>query len=330
MARQKGSANFSGTIEALAGSALDARAIAQTKADLTASGSFPYPYIGMETYVVAENKKYRLIAEDTTDIDNWQELDKTDSSLDGSSTNPIQNKPVKEALDNKADLVSGKVPSSQLPSYVDDVIEGYYNSTNDRFYQEDTYEHEIIGEHGKIYVSLDTNKSYRWTGSTFILVGGGDTVYTAGEGINIDDNEISVDTMTAEDLQDVKDAFVPNTGAPMRMLNYSTEEQIVGTWIDSKPIYQKTLKLTGDFSGTDLQIADLTSWNIKTVINVSGNSGNSNSGDNRYHPLSSAHPAIEWAKTFYILNNKLYICTGKNMKYYSPIFTIQYTKTTDY
>ena len=51
---------------------------------------------------------------------------------------------------------AGKVPSSQLPSFVDDVIE--------------VADHDhlpITGESGKIYVTLDTNKTYRWTGSGY-------------------------------------------------------------------------------------------------------------------------------------------------------------------
>ena len=53
----------------------------------------------------------------------------------------------------------GKVPSSQLPSYVDDVIEvANYGSL------------PSTGETGKIYITLDTNKIYRWTGSVYVEV----------------------------------------------------------------------------------------------------------------------------------------------------------------
>lgn len=54
---------------------------------------------------------------------------------------------------------SGKVPSTQLPSYVDDVLE-YANVSS--FPQ--------TGETGKIYVALDTNLTYRWTGSTYVEI----------------------------------------------------------------------------------------------------------------------------------------------------------------
>ena len=65
---------------------------------------------------------------------------------------------------------NGKVPSSQLPSFVDDVVEGYYNASDGKFYKESTYTTEITGETGKIYVSLDTNKTYRWSGSAFVEI----------------------------------------------------------------------------------------------------------------------------------------------------------------
>lgn len=54
---------------------------------------------------------------------------------------------------------SGKVPSSQLPSYVDDVEE-YANLAA----------FPVTGESEKIYVALDTNLTYRWGGSTYVEI----------------------------------------------------------------------------------------------------------------------------------------------------------------
>ena len=51
---------------------------------------------------------------------------------------------------------NGMVPSAQLPSYVDDVLE--YASLS---------AFPAAGESGKIYVALDTNKTYRWSGSAY-------------------------------------------------------------------------------------------------------------------------------------------------------------------
>ena len=70
---------------------------------------------------------------------------------------------------------SGRVPSSQLPSYVDDVVE--YPSRSD---------FPATGESGKIYVATDTNLAYRWGGTEYVEISPslalGTTAETAGRG----------------------------------------------------------------------------------------------------------------------------------------------------
>ena len=63
---------------------------------------------------------------------------------------------------------NGKVLSSQLPGFVDDVIEGYYY--NSKFYKEAAHATEITPEAGKIYVDLSTEKTYRWGGSAYVEI----------------------------------------------------------------------------------------------------------------------------------------------------------------
>lgn len=58
-----------------------------------------------------------------------------------------------------ASLVDGKVPAAQLPAYVDDVLE--YSSTA---------AFPATGEAGKIYIALNTNKTYRWGGSVYVEI----------------------------------------------------------------------------------------------------------------------------------------------------------------
>ena len=53
----------------------------------------------------------------------------------------------------------GKVPSAQLPSYVDDVLEF-----------DNLAALPAEGESGKIYVTLDSNQTYRWSGSAYIEI----------------------------------------------------------------------------------------------------------------------------------------------------------------
>lgn len=103
-------------------------------------------------------------------------------------------------LDDKADLVGGKVPSSQLPSYVDDVIEWYYvDSTH--FYEDTGHTILITPETGKIYVSLDTSFSYRWSWSSYIRVSSeADTLQTVTDRDNNTTNDIQVFTNFTEKL----------------------------------------------------------------------------------------------------------------------------------
>lgn len=80
---------------------------------------------------------------------------------------------------------NGKVPAAQLPSYVDDALEGYLH-TDGKFYEEEDHTTEITAESGKIYVDLATNKTYRWSGTTYVEISAslalGETASTAFAG----------------------------------------------------------------------------------------------------------------------------------------------------
>ena len=56
----------------------------------------------------------------------------------------------------------GKIAAAYLPSYVDDVLE---------FADEASF--PAVGETAKIYIALDTNAQYRWSGSAYVNLGGG-------------------------------------------------------------------------------------------------------------------------------------------------------------
>ena len=82
----------------------------------------------------------------------------------------------KGAANGVAELDStGKVPSSQLPSFVDDVLEYDKQSS-----------FPTTGETGKIYIAQDTNKTYRWSGSAYVEISAslalGETSSTAYRG----------------------------------------------------------------------------------------------------------------------------------------------------
>lgn len=87
------------------------------------------------------------------------------------------------ALAAKADLVDGKVPASQLPSYVSDIVNGtLVNAT--------TFNNAagtaVTPEADKLYNDTTTNKSYRWSGTQFVAlnegVALGETAATAYRG----------------------------------------------------------------------------------------------------------------------------------------------------
>jgi len=113
---------------------------------------------------------------------------KENLTLDNSVTKYPTNNLVKTTLNNYllsslkgspnglAELdVAGKLLSSQLPSYVDDVLE-YANLSL----------FPVTGESGKIYIAINTNISYRWSGSVYVEISSslalGETSSTAYRG----------------------------------------------------------------------------------------------------------------------------------------------------
>ncbi len=71
-------------------------------------------------------------------------------------------------LSTKADLVDGRVPAQQLPSYVDDVVECYTDVDKAKLYTDESKTEEITPETGKIYVDIVTNIQYRWGGTKLV------------------------------------------------------------------------------------------------------------------------------------------------------------------
>lgn len=92
---------------------------------------------------------------------------------------------------------NSKIPSTLLPSYVDDVIEGYYSSSKFyKTYSNGTYSSEITGESGKIYVDLSTNKTYRWSGSAFVEISASLAIGTTGSTAAAGNHTHTIDSHT--------------------------------------------------------------------------------------------------------------------------------------
>lgn len=113
------------------------------------------------------------------------------------SDNPVKSGGIYNALATKLDANqkgaangvaslngSGQVPAEQLPSYIDNVVEGYYY--NGAFYEDSAHTQLITGETGKIYVDLATEQTYRWSGSMYVKISStlelGETSTTAYRG----------------------------------------------------------------------------------------------------------------------------------------------------
>ena len=90
-------------------------------------------------------------------VDNTSDLAKPVSTATQTALDSKLNSSLKGANNGIAELdENGKVPSSQLPSYVDDVLEYAALAS-----------FPATGESGKIYVDTTTNKTYRWSGSVY-------------------------------------------------------------------------------------------------------------------------------------------------------------------
>lgn len=112
---------------------------------------------------------------------------------------------------------SGLVPASQLPAYVDDVLE-FANLAS----------FPVTGATGVIYVALDTNKTYRWSGSAYIYITSGAVDSVAGKTgvVVLDKNDVGLN-------------LVDNTADASKNVLSAT-----------KLTTARTISLTGDVTGS--------------------------------------------------------------------------------
>lgn len=109
----------------------------------------------LDSHLIDYNNPHQVTKEQVglSNVDNTSDKNKpisteTKSALDGKINTSDLGKPNGVAqLDD-----TGKIPSSQLPSYVDEILEFQKFSSFPR-----------PGESGKIYVERDTNLTYRWS-----------------------------------------------------------------------------------------------------------------------------------------------------------------------
>lgn len=161
-----------------------------------------------------------------------------------------------------------------------------------------------------------------------------------GNGLTASDNstdeqtEVEVDVMSSEDMDDVVTPL-PSVGA--RYHKYSTEEQVVGEWINGKLVYEKTLYIDSLSKWTEqsswLYAYDLSDLNVEML--VAGDFVYMSNGGPILLPnvplvkgdtLSGAYAGIGFASKDGLMLSVGSVLKSRYTGYYA---TIRYTKTTD-
>lgn len=109
--------------------------------------------------------------------------------------------------------------------------------------------------------------------------------------------------------------------------NYSTDEQVVGTWINGKPIYQKTIDFGYLPNNTVKTVAHNIS-NLDWVVDAKGIAYNG-SGGYRSIPILYNTTYASYNTAFLVRLADIQLEVNNDMSAFYAYITIQYTKTTD-
>lgn len=206
------------------------------------------------------------------DKNNPHEVTKAQVGL-GNVTNDAQVKRAEMGVANGVATLneSGLVPSSQLPSYVDDVLE--YNTLS-AFPQ--------VGEDGKIYVAEDTNLTYRWSGSQYIEISKslalGETSSTAYAGDKGKANRQAIESLPDEIVTGFGTATrsatqwsMPTTKATKSGLNYGSEIAGTSITVPSATATQAGLMTAEDKSNLTILVGDGVDENTPSIGDITDN-----------------------------------------------------------
>lgn len=182
--RDRGTFNFSGNLEVKKDAPLEARSLVGSYADLTKPETWTDEEGGVWTYdgmnVTCKDrpgKIYQLSAgADYTQEDSWILIGDT-SAISNQLQDLINSKGSANGIASLDE--QGVVPSAQLPSYVDDVIDVYatYDKSaegvlsNIQLFSNQEKTTPITPESGKIYIDVEGNYQFRWTGTIYTTVG---------------------------------------------------------------------------------------------------------------------------------------------------------------
>ena len=165
---------------------------------------------------------------------------------------------------------SGIIPSTQLPSYVDDVLE--YDNFNSL---------PTPGETGKIYVTIDTNLTYRWAGSQYTEISKslalGETSSTAYAGNRGKENREALDSLPNNIVYSVKDFTSTNNSVTFNYgFNTKGANNKYGNSTNAtKTIAAATTENAGVMSAADKAklIGIEEGAQINSIISVAGKTG---------------------------------------------------------
>lgn len=109
--------------------------------------------------------------------------------------------------------------------------------------------------------------------------------------------------------------------------NYSTEEKVVGTWIDGKPIYRKVINFGALPNATTKRVAHNIS-NLKSIIKIEGIADR---GDGFFQSIPLVYRSSDNAynASLAIEGTDISIQTNQDRSEFSGYVTLEYTKTTD-
>lgn len=249
--RDRGTFNFSGNLEVKKDAPLEARSLVNSYADLVKPETWTDEQGGIWKYdcmLVSckdrPGKVYQLSpGADYTKESSWILIGDT-SELNSKVQQFINSKGAPNGLASLNE--SGIIPSAQLPSYVDDVIEV------------DTFSNlPDTGESGKIYIVQDTNLTYRWSGTDYVEISKslalGETSSTAYSG---DKGKATTDKLNRIPDKLITDTVNVNQSTTEAVLNFTTYRQ------EAQQIGRNTLTIT---SATTSQ-AGLMSSSDKTKL----------------------------------------------------------------
>ena len=140
--------------------------------------------------------------------------------------------------------------------------------------------------------------------------------------------------VTKQDLADFYNNILPYLGGMPEMVAnkfskgdlYSTEEKMIGQWIDGKPLYQKTFSVTTGNTNVQTTLSNLGSLNIDTMVTMKGQLNN----NGLIVTVPSYLTSTGYVGSYYdTTNNRVISFVGSDWYNLPLTFTIQYTKTSD-